>query len=373
VRTPKTASILSIGLLVAWAAVAQAQSADTGRGIAPDIRHDETNLKFQRGNYVIVPIPISNPTLDTGLIAGGAYFYPQTEEQASQQPASVTAAAGLYTSNDSRALALVQQNYWNGNRWRFTGAFGATDLRLTLPSPEDSPDQGSVDWRIDGLFLLGRLARRLTGQWYGGGLLRIVDVDQSTGLAATPDSDFDTSSAVRSVGVGASFEFDSRDMPLNSYSGRHFKLEALFNDEALGSDTTYQSYSAAFRAYHRLREGLVLAADLQACKRSGEAPLWDACTIRLRGFSATDYLGEISWSGQLELRWQPGGRFGMVGFGGAGYTGDSFSGIREHEAIPSYGVGLRFMVLREKRINLRLDYARSTGSDAIHVSVGEAF
>jgi hypothetical protein len=31
------------------------------------------------------------------------------------------------------------------------------------------------------------------------------------------------------------------------------------------------------------------------------------------------------------------------------------------------------MVLAAKRINLRLDYARSTDSDAIHVSVGEAF
>jgi hypothetical protein len=122
-----------------------------------------------------------------------------------------------------------------------------------------------------------------------------------------------------------------------------------------------------------LREGLVLAADLQACKRGGSAPLWDACTIRLRGFSATDYLGEVSSSAQLELRWRFGKRLGLAAFGGAGYTGDSFNGIREHEAIPSYGVGLRFMVLAEKRINLRLDYARSTDSDAIHFSVGEAF
>jgi len=49
------------------------------------------------------------------------------------------------------------------------------------------------------------------------------------------------------------------------------------------------------------------------------------------------------------------------------------SSVREDEPIPSYGAGVRFMVLGAKRINLRLDYARSTDSDAIHVSVGEAF
>ena len=61
------------------------------------------------------------------------------------------------------------------------------------------------------------------------------------------------------------------------------------------------------------------------------------------------------------------------GFAGAGYVASSFSGIREREAIPSYGAGVRFTVLKAKRVNLRLDYARSTDSDAIHFSVGEAF
>ncbi len=41
--------------------------------------------------------------------------------------------------------------------------------------------------------------------------------------------------------------------------------------------------------------------------------------------------------------------------------------------IPSYGIGLRFMVLESQRINMRLDYGRSNGSDAVYLSVGEAF
>ena len=94
---------------------------DTRPPIAPDIREDESRLKVQRGDFVAVPIPISSPTFGTGLIAGAAYFYSQTEEQAKQQPASLTAVAGAYTDNDSRALAIVQQNYWNRNKWRFTG------------------------------------------------------------------------------------------------------------------------------------------------------------------------------------------------------------------------------------------------------------
>ena len=66
-------------------------------------------------------------------------------------------------------------------------------------------------------------------------------------------------------------------------------------------------------------------------------------------------------------------RWGLVGFAGAGFVVDSFSGIREHDPIPSYGVGVRFSVLPAKRINLRIDFARSKDDDAIHVAVGEAF
>ena len=84
-------------------------------------------------------------------------------------------------------------------------------------------------------------------------------------------------------------------------------------------------------------------------------------------------MAKVSGSGQIEARWSLSKRWGLVAFAGSGYVGKSFSGVREHEAIPSYGGGVRFMVLAAKRINLRLDYARSTDSSAVHFSVGEAF
>jgi len=368
----RSTALFCLIVLCSSAALAQESSTDTRPGVAPDIREDETRLKLQRGDFVVVPIPISNPTLDEGLVVGAAYFYPQSQEEKKLQPASVTAAAGLYTTNDSRAFALVQQNYWKNNQWRFTGVIGGADLRLSLLTTEQSPDGESVDWRINGSFLFAKLARRVKGNWYGGVLTRLVNADQSI-EAPTSTSDFDTDADVRSVGLGTFVEYDSRDNPFNSSSGRYFKLDALFNDEAIGSKTSYQSYTAAFRSYHTITDSLTLAWELQGCQRSGSAPLWDACTIKLRGFSATDYLGKVSSSGQVEARWKLSERWGMAGFAGAGNIGSSFNGIREHEAIPSYGVGLRFTVLKAKRINLRLDYARSKDSDAIHVSVGEAF
>jgi hypothetical protein len=364
---------LAILLLVFGTVVADETVTDTRPGLAPDIRGDETVLKAQRGNFVAVPIPISNPTLETGLVAGAAYFYPQSDEEAKLQPASVTAAAGMYTSNGSRALGIAQQNYWKNDQWRFTGVIAAADLRLSLLAPDETGQGSSVDWRINGNILFSKLSRRLKGNWYGGAFVRAIDANQSINADIGDDQTEFEIGDVKSVGVGLVAEYDSRDLPLNSYAGRHLKIDALFNDETIGSNQTYQSYSAVFRSYHRIADSVVLAWEVQGCKRGGTAPLWDACLVKLRGFPVTDYLGSVSASGQVEARWQMSRRWGLVGFAGSGYVGDSFAGVRDDEPIPSYGGGLRFLVLPAKRINIRLDYARSENSDAIHFSVGEAF
>jgi len=363
--------LLVVSVVLSAAARADEDKMDTRPSVAPDIREDESKLKLQKGNFVVVPIPISNPTLDTGLIAGAAYFYGQTEEQRKAQPASVTAAAAMYTSNDSRAAAVVQQNYWRDDRWRFTGALGSADLRLSLIAPDEDSGTTNVDWRINGTFFLARLSRKFAGDWYGGAFTRVVDANQS--LEFGDDSlDFDTDD-VRAVGVGLTAEFDSRDLPINSYSGRHFKIQALFNEEAIGSNDTYQSYDVSFKSYHELSGSVVLAWELLGCQRSGTTPLWDSCIIKLRGFPATDYLGKASYSGQAEVRWRMSKRWGLVAFGGAGEVADSFSGFRDRASIPSYGAGVRFSVLPAKRINMRVDFAKSRDDDAIHLSVGEAF
>jgi hypothetical protein len=245
---------------------------------------------------------------------------------------------------------------------------------LSLLTPDGANGEQSIDWRVRGNFLFGKLSRKLAGHWYGGFNLRTIEAKQNFEFSNfTPPSSFDQGVDLRSAGLGANVEFDTRDMPLNTYTGRYFKVDALFNDEALGSDKTYQSYSFAFRSYHELKNSVVLAWELRGCTRQGSAPLWDSCTVHLRGFSVTDFLGKDTASAQVEARWRVSERWGLVGFAGSGYVGNAFTDIRGHEPIPSYGIGVRYMVLAAKRINLRLDFARSNDSDAIHLAVGEAF
>lgn len=347
-------------------------AASEGSELLPDIREDESKLKYRKRNFVVVPIPMSNPTLDTGLILGAAYFWPQTEQQKAAQPASVTGAAAMYTSNDSKAYGIAQSNYWHEDRWRFEGVLGYADLQLELRAPSTAGTSPRVGWAIQGNFFQGELLRQISGDWYAGVLGRYFSLDQTFDINI-PSPDFALTAQTEAVGLGVKTQYDSRDMPFNSYAGRLFEIDALFNSKALGSDNDYQTYKAKYRSYHRLNESVVLAWELQGCTISGKAALWDTCKIPLRGFPATEFLGNASASGQAEGRWQFHLKWGAVAFAGAGYVKDSFSDFLENEPVPSYGIGLRFMVLDSHRINVRLDYARSRDNDAVYLSVGEAF
>ena len=336
----------------------------------PDVR--EEKLKFGSGNFIAVPIPISNPTFGTGLVLVSAYYYGQTEAQKKVQPASFTGAGGVYTDNKSYAFGAVHQQYWNEDRWRLTASGGYADFKLKLSDPIPEND-GSIDWLLSGYFAQLSLSRRIADtSWYLGATARYLDLKQ----AIQPFSDYPSFNAVSEVtspSLGATVLFDTRDNPTNAYTGLRVDGQALFSSSVGRRNTNYQSYYARFRSYHQLKAPLVIAWDFSGCVKSGKIPLWDTCRVGLRGFPATRYLGKSSLSTQVEARWNVRKRWGMVAFAGAGLIGDATRVSYEDDLIPSYGVGLRFMVMKAQRINLRIDYARSDDSSAWYLGIAEYF
>lgn len=338
----------------------------------PDIREDNVPLKAQKGDFVAVPIPMSNPTLGTGLIGGAAYFYPQTEEQKASQAASLTGVGGMYTNNDSWAAGIAQQSYWDEDKWRFHAVAGYADFRFVLRDPTTEGQTG-VNWDVNGGLFQAVLSRRIAEAWYAGLLLRYLDITQDI-ASSLPSDTYDVRPRIQSPGAGVTIEYDTRDVPTNAYKGQRFEVKAIFSRTSGVEAETYQGYYLRLRSYHQLEKApIVIAWDLYGCIKSGAIPLWDTCRINLRGFPVTDYLGNKSITGQVEARWQASKRWGFVVFGGAGHINDSFSALGEDEGVPSYGAGVRFMVLKSKRVNFRVDYARSNDNDAWYISVGEAF
>jgi hypothetical protein len=354
---------LTVSLAMLSVAHASDDKDDVGRG-------DEKNSSSDR-NWLVVPVPISDPTIGSGLVLGGAYFYPQTADQQASQPASVTGAGGFYTDSDSKAFAVGHQAYLKEDVWRLAVAAGAVDLNLKLRS-NGAIGERDIDWGVEGYGFYIEASRAVFGEWRLGVFARYLDFDEEFSVAPQAD-DFVLEASTVGAGIGFEAEYDSRDTPYNPRRGSRLKVGVLANNEIFGGDDNYESYSVNYTSYHDVLPSVVVAWQLRGCHRSDDTPLWDACVINLRGFPVIDYLGKSSVLGQVEARWQFYKRWGAVAFAGAGNYANSFNEFRENETIPSYGVGLRFMVVPSQRINVRLDYGRSKDNDAIHLGVMEAF
>ena len=346
--------------------------------VVPDLREDKVPLEVGRTtedrDWFVVPIPMSSPTFGTGLILGGAYYFPQTEQQKAAQPASFVGSALGYTSDESWFAGAMYQGYLDEDKWRVNALAAYADFKLELVPPPENSEQGALDWLVSGIMGKISFERRLKGDWYLGASLRYLDIKQDFDLDVEELPDFNLDNSIQSPGIGLKLEFDSRDIPSNPYTGQRLELRAVFADQQNTEAGSYESYYARFRAYHRLRDPLVLAWEVNACWKDGRVPLWDTCRLTLRGFPITEYLSLQNVQAQAELRWQFWKRFGVAAFAGGGRVRDSLGGYGEDETIPSYGVGLRWMVLESQRINIRVDYARSNnGNDAWYLSVAEAF
>ena len=230
----------------------------------------------------------------------------------------------------------------------------------------------NFDWLIEGSFVFTEFSRRVLGDWYLGARARYMNVEQALDGSITPNIPLVEGELVAS-GLGLSLEYDTRDLPSNAYRGQHFTASALINDETFGSDSNYGVYAADFTSYHQLSDPFVLAWTVSGCKRSGDVPLWDACRLNLRGAAATDYMGRSALMAKTEGRWRLSERWGAVVFAGAGRINNPVLEQQDRDVIGNYGVGIRFMVSKPNRINMRLDYGRTRYDSAIILAAGEAF
>ena len=374
----KSRILLFTALLLSAISAGAADQALLNRemGVDPSVPVAERPL-FE--DLVIAPIPISNPTIGTGLALVAMPFY----HLGKGSPLSNTVLAAGLTSSGSWGVGAAQSTRLRGDDLRFDGTIAYADLRYRFYGKGADAGKAGVSVPIvqKGFVfapeaLVQMLPRTFLGVRYRG--MRVeTAVEGSTGaLPASIAEALPGSVTIFSSGLGPKASFDTRDNDMNPSSGILADFRANFADESFGSDFDYQTFELSGNYYRRAWHG-VLALRAYACRASERTPLFDLCFYGagsdLRGYEAGRYRDRAMLATQAEYRFPLGGRWGGVVFGGWGKVGGSFADMGKEPDLPSVGAGVRWLAAQKARVNLSVDVARGRDDTGIYVYVKESF
>jgi hypothetical protein len=329
-------------------------------------------------DVVVAPIPISNPTVGTGLALVVMPFYHLGEDS----PLSNTAVAAGLTSSGTWGVGVAQSTRLRGDELRLDGFLAYADLRYRFygAGAAAGTNGASVPITQKGFAfapeLLWQVARRaFVGVRYRGTRIETAVDGGSTPPPSVAEA-LPNSVTVTSSGFGPRATLDTRDHDMNPAAGMLLELRANFADEAFGSDFNYQTYEMSGNLYRRAGPG-VLALRAVACQVSDRTPLFDLCLFGanndLRGYEVGRYRDRAMVAAQAEYRFPIVARWGGVVFGGWGKVARSFSDMGSETDLPAVGAGVRWLAAEKARVNLSVDLARGRDSTSLYVYVKESY
>jgi hypothetical protein len=178
-------------------------------------------------------------------------------------------------------------------------------------------------------------------------------------------------------GIGPILSWDTRN---NAYSPDHgffAELQYVWFPTLLGTDFKFQVFSADVRKFIYLDPMSVLALQGIAGLTFGNTPFRKLEELggadMMRGYYGGRYADKCLMAYQAEYRRLLFWRIGMVAFAATGEVAPAPTQFELDGLHFSYGGGLRFMLSKAEKLNLRIDYGVAKHSNAFTVQLREAF
>jgi len=336
----------------------------------------------RKPKFIGIPYPIFNPQLDFAVGAIAMLTYP-LDKRDKLSPPSATQLFGLISSNKSYFVLARQEIFWAADNNRASLATGVAHFNSDYYGSGDatSPDI-TFPLKTDSFFIQAKYLRRIWNRLYLGGKYQLMVTNSNLSAPdEAPDeikSYFPIETDDRNSGLGALAEFDSRDTRFSATRGFYVPLDVTWFSEAFGGTTNYVQAKIAYNSYHDLHQKkLILALRAMMKTTTANTPYYLLPAVGngpdLRGYASGRYRDYVFMATQAELRWYFWKGLGAVVFAGIGSTTGGFDELFKGTVLPSYGAGVRYMLHKDQRLVMRVDYGRGNEDGMIYFSISEAY
>ncbi|HTY60604.1 MAG TPA: BamA/TamA family outer membrane protein [Bacteroidota bacterium] len=329
-----------------------------------------------KGHVVVLPALGYMP--ETRFIGGviGGYFW---QSHDSLRKSSVTAQA-LYSQNEQLQTGATFEIFSDSARNRLTGEltyayWPGKFYGIGNNTPPGAEEPFAEKYLSANFGLYFGLAPGLSaGPEYELRISSVVQTSIAGELATGRVAGVENYIA---SGAGIGLVLDTRDDNFIPARGRYVSLSGRWYSPALGGGYAFGKYTLDGREYLPLGSDHIVALQAYLSAVSGSSPFQMLSLlggdVRGRGYYSGRYRDNLLVSAQAEYRSPLLFRLGLVLFGGITQVSGDFAGLALRGIHPFAGFGVRFRLLNDTRVNLRLDWGYGDTSSGSYVGVNEAY
>ena len=351
--------------------------------ITTPLSKKDSTVKPYKNKLLIFPLVALSTETSWVLGVANAYIF-KTSKKDSVLRVSTIPSGFLYTLNNQILIALGASIFLPKERYiiRFENSYSKFPDKF-WGIGNNTENNIPENYTFTQFYINPQLYRKVRGNFFlGGGLdfQRVFNIeymvngyfDQDKVLGVYDRSEYDV------FGYSLFFNHDSRNHAYVPEHGGLFRMKFSNFDKALGSNYAFQIIEIDFRKFIKITKKGILGIHSLGTFNFGDVPYRNLAILggnnMMRGYYAGRFRDKKFIGVQAEYRFPIKGRFGGVGFAGIGEVAGSFNEFT-HDAIKvSLGGGLRFAVLKQERLNLRLDIAAGSGGSLnYYIVLAESF
>lgn len=221
--------------------------------------------------------------------------------------------------------------------------------------------------------------RKISKYWYAGAQYKFDDFNimniKEDGLLASNNVVGKDGGIVSSVGFD--LLYDTRDNLFSPSKGIFINFKSTVDNKIIGATFNYMRGEVDIRYFKSVAPKHVFAFNFFNGFTTGNVPFFQEFFLsngtKLRGFDDRRYQDRIMAVLQAEYRFPIFKRLSGVVFSGLGTVSENYGDLLKNPYRNSSGIGLRFILNKEEKTTLRLDYARNFEGGNVYVTVKEAF
>ena len=343
-------------------------------GHAQESQQDSTSYKSFFGGY---PIAFFTPETRWGFGAAGVYNHFPGKNKSSRP--SQWQLGGAYTLNNQILSFCFYNIFLDDNKHNLFGEIGYYDYfyqyfgtgNQTLYADEELYSVQFPRIRVN--YLRKWKEEIYIGGFFHSDLYDISEVEDEGLLQTSQINGYDGSVISR---LGLLFRIDSRDNIFYPTKGTFSTLELTFNNQAIGATENYQAISLDVSKYHSFGKH-ILAFNGWLGQQFGEVPFQELLALgggkKARGIITGRYRDKAVLLFQGEYRFPIYWRFSGAAFASAGNVEEQLSNLFDANWRINYGAGLRFLLDKNNKTNVRVDVAFGSDETNFYFTVNEAF